>query len=96
MGNQPYPSIPNTMVQQGLINADSYGLYLNDVRSPTGSIVFGGVDIAKYSGNLKTFNSTDAQTITMTGLNMVTPSGNMTLASQDTFTANASLQFGTS
>ena len=47
-----YSNIPQSMVQQGLINSQAYSLWLDDVNSLTGSILFGGVDTAKYQGSL--------------------------------------------
>jgi hypothetical protein len=51
-----YSNIPQSMVQQGLINSNAYSLWLDDINSATGSILFGGVDTAKYSGSLVTLN----------------------------------------
>ena len=51
--NQTYPNAPFAMVQQGLIESPAYSLYLNDLNTSTGSILFGGVDTAKYSGVLQ-------------------------------------------
>jgi hypothetical protein len=49
-----YANLPQVMVTQGLINTPAYSLWLNDLNANTGSILFGGVDTAKYSGNLQT------------------------------------------
>jgi hypothetical protein len=49
-----YNNTPYAMVQQGLIQSTAYSLYLNDLTNSTGSIIFGGVDTAKYSGDLYT------------------------------------------
>lgn len=43
-----YPTILDQMVSQGKINSHAYSLWLNDVDASTGSILFGGVDAAKY------------------------------------------------
>ena len=51
-----YPNIPQAMVQQGLINSQAYSLWLDDLNSLTGSILFGGVDTAKYQGSLVTMD----------------------------------------
>jgi hypothetical protein len=53
-GKKPfiYPSIMDTMVDQGLINTKAYSIYLNNRHASTGSIVFGGLDTAKYYGNM--------------------------------------------
>lgn len=47
-----YPNLPVTMVNQGLINSVAYSLWLNDLQSSTGSVLFGGVDTGKYTGDL--------------------------------------------
>ncbi|TVY59715.1 putative aspartic-type endopeptidase opsB [Lachnellula suecica] len=47
-----YPNLPNQLVDEGLINSLAYSLWLNDLDSSTGSILFGGIDTDKYSGNL--------------------------------------------
>ncbi|KAI9052043.1 hypothetical protein LZ554_004297 [Drepanopeziza brunnea f. sp. 'monogermtubi'] len=47
-----YPNLPRAMVNQGMINSAAYSLWLNDLQSSTGSILFGGVDTAKYTGDL--------------------------------------------
>lgn len=47
-----YPNIVAQMKAQGFISTLAYSLWLNDLNSLTGSILFGGVDTAKYHGNL--------------------------------------------
>ncbi|KAK3627424.1 hypothetical protein LTR56_019225 [Elasticomyces elasticus] len=53
-GGQPYPNVPWNLVIHGNINTNSYSLWLNDLDASTGSILFGGVDTAKYTGELQT------------------------------------------
>ena len=53
-GEEPYPNIPQAMVDQNLINSPAYSLWLDDLASSTGNILFGGVDTDKYSGSLET------------------------------------------
>ncbi|KAK3935724.1 aspartic peptidase domain-containing protein [Diplogelasinospora grovesii] len=48
-----YPSIIDQMQSQGLIGIKAYSLYLNDLQSSTGTILFGGIDTGKYTGSLK-------------------------------------------
>ena len=48
----PYPNLISQLVNQGSINSRSYSLYLNDLKNGHGTILFGGVDSAKYSGEL--------------------------------------------
>lgn len=42
------------MVDGGLIQSSAYSLWLNDLDANQGSILFGGVDTAKYHGDLET------------------------------------------
>ncbi|KAH3685722.1 hypothetical protein WICPIJ_003322 [Wickerhamomyces pijperi] len=47
-----YSNLPSKLVENGLIHRNVYSLYLNPGGS-SGSVLFGGVDHAKYSGNLQ-------------------------------------------
>jgi hypothetical protein len=47
-----YPNIMDAMVSQGIINIKAYSLYLDDLDSSSGSIIFGGMDTDKYQGDL--------------------------------------------
>lgn len=47
-----YANLPYAMVDQGIINTEAYSLWLNDLDSSTGSVLFGGVDTGKYIGDL--------------------------------------------
>ncbi|KAL8791463.1 MAG: hypothetical protein Q9213_000080 [Squamulea squamosa] len=49
-----YPNLPQLLVDQGVIQSNAYSLWLDDVESNTGSILFGGVDTDKYHGTLQT------------------------------------------
>ncbi|TLS21937.1 uncharacterized protein PpBr36_09425 [Pyricularia pennisetigena] len=49
----PYPNFMDELVAQKIIQAKAYSLWLNDRRSPSGRILFGGVDTAKFIGALK-------------------------------------------
>ncbi|KAK5009003.1 hypothetical protein LTR28_003214 [Elasticomyces elasticus] len=51
-----YMTLPGLLVSQGCINSRTYSLFLNDVDSPEGSLLFGGLDVSKYTGDLVTFN----------------------------------------
>nr|POE53472.1 putative aspartic-type endopeptidase opsb [Quercus suber] len=53
-GDQTYANIPVNLVDHGLINTNAYSLWLNDLDASTGSILFGGVNTAKYTGSLQT------------------------------------------
>lgn len=47
-----YPNVINVMKNEGRINSLAYSLWLDDLDSNTGVILFGGVDTNKYKGNL--------------------------------------------
>lgn len=49
-----YENFPLRLVSEGTINKNLYSLYLNEASSLTGSVLFGAVDHAKYSGTLQT------------------------------------------
>lgn len=49
-----YANIPQNMANQGLINTPAYSLWLDDLQSSTGNILFGGVDTSKFTGELTT------------------------------------------
>ena len=53
-GDDPYANIPQAMAQQGAINSPAYSLWLDDLASATGNILFGGVDTNRYHGSLET------------------------------------------
>lgn len=47
-----YPNVINVMKNEGKINSLAYSLWLDDLASNTGVILFGGVDTNKYHGDL--------------------------------------------
>ncbi|KAF9892208.1 hypothetical protein FE257_002614 [Aspergillus nanangensis] len=53
LGKSAYPNLPQAMVKSGLIRSNAYSLWLNDLGAHTGSILFGGVNTAKYRGELQ-------------------------------------------
>ncbi|EEH41333.2 candidapepsin-4 [Paracoccidioides lutzii Pb01] len=53
-GIDPYPNLPAALVEAGYINSNAYSLWLNDLDANTGSILFGGVNAAKFDGKLHT------------------------------------------
>lgn len=52
--NKEYDNLPYALVTSGATKSAAYSLWLNDIRSGTGSILFGGVNKAKYDGELQT------------------------------------------
>ncbi|KAG6082612.1 hypothetical protein E4U30_003961 [Claviceps sp. LM220 group G6] len=71
-----YPNLPAKLRAQGLTSSNSYSLWLNDIESDEGSILFGGVDTSRFKGNLvgvpiQKIGDTYRQfTVTMTGLDV--------------------------
>ncbi|KAH6642809.1 aspartic peptidase domain-containing protein [Boeremia exigua] len=53
-GLDEYPNLPQKLKDDGTISTNAYSLWLNDLDASTGSILFGGVDTAKYTAPLRT------------------------------------------
>ena len=72
-----YANLPQAMANAGLIKANAYSLWLDDLEANTGSIIFGGVDTDKYSGQLQTlpiqkeFDEYAELIITLSSMNVV-------------------------
>lgn len=52
---QKYPNLPEVLKDSGAINSRLYSIYLNGF-STSGSVLFGGIDSSKYSGELVTLD----------------------------------------
>ncbi|EXJ62641.1 hypothetical protein A1O7_03079 [Cladophialophora yegresii CBS 114405] len=50
----PYPNLPQALLNAGHIATNAYSLWLNDLDASTGEILFGGVNTEKYEGELAT------------------------------------------
>ena len=81
-GIKPYPNLPDQLVSQNFIQSRAFSLYLNDLDAQTGVVLFGGVDTARYNGQLATFpintisgGVATAFSITLTGMSVTPPSG---------------------
>lgn len=53
-GLDAYPNLPQKLKDDGMIGSVAYSLWLNDLDASTGSILFGGVDTDKFTGQLST------------------------------------------
>ncbi|KAI5970423.1 SAP8 [Candida margitis] len=62
---QNYDNVPVTLKKQGKINTNAYSLYLNSPTAESGTIIFGGVDNAKYSGKLISEQVTQSNQLTI-------------------------------
>lgn len=74
LGLASYENLPAALASQGIIASNAYSLWLNDLDSSAGSILFGGVDTECFTGTLETLpvqKTTAGYTdflITLTGL----------------------------
>lgn len=50
--SQEYDNVPASLKREGYINKNAYSLYLNSQDATHGSVLFGGIDHDKYSGDL--------------------------------------------
>jgi hypothetical protein len=71
-----YPNWPVALKQAGYIQTTLYSLYLDDLSASTGQILFGGINTAKYTGDLYTLTSTSVdeaqwQLVDLTGINII-------------------------
>ncbi|KAF5008392.1 hypothetical protein FDECE_5330 [Fusarium decemcellulare] len=53
-GKKPYDNLPAKLAADGLIASNAYSLWLDDLESAAGTILFGGVDRKQYTGDLIT------------------------------------------
>ncbi|TKA71716.1 hypothetical protein B0A55_10833 [Friedmanniomyces simplex] len=51
-----YPNMPEVLRDSGVINSRLYSVYLNSIGETSGSILFGGIDTSKYTGEMATLN----------------------------------------
>lgn len=49
-----YNNVPMSLYRQGLIRSPIFSLYLDDIETKTGGVLFGGIDTNKYTGPLYT------------------------------------------
>jgi hypothetical protein len=71
-----YNNLPAQLVADGIIQSNAYSIWLNDLDSSTGNILFGGVDTEKYTPPLSSIpvESTSGRygniMVTLTGLQL--------------------------
>lgn len=51
-----YPNMPEVLRDTGVIHSRLYSVYLNDVSEISGSILFGGLDTSKFTGEMATLD----------------------------------------
>ncbi|KAJ6780024.1 hypothetical protein PWT90_08965 [Aphanocladium album] len=75
-GQSPYDNLPARLLADRRITTNAYSIWLDEINSTTGTVMFGGVDKSQYHGNLVTVpvqkvgSSFREFFITMTGLNV--------------------------
>jgi len=69
--NQTYQSFLDELVIDSYINTKTYSLWLNDLDSSTGSILFGGIDTEKYYGTLSSMPIHPSSTGIYDGFNVL-------------------------
>lgn len=97
-----YANLPVAMVNAGLINSPAYSLWLDDIDSSSGSILFGGIDTAKYTGELQSIRvypssqsgNVTSFTVAFTSLRATSSSGT-DLLTPSTYAQPAILDSGT-
>ncbi len=97
-----YPSFMDQMVNNQLINTKLYSLWLNDIGSSTGSILFGGIDTEKYYGTLYSMPiHKDSQgdytsfIVGLTSLRIMAQNGSTILITNSSFSAPVVLESST-
>ncbi|EPE27429.1 Acid protease [Glarea lozoyensis ATCC 20868] len=97
-----YANLPFALVDQGLIPTEAYSLWLNDLESSTGSVLFGGIDTTKYQGELQSITvypsrarrAVTSFSVAFTSLSATSSSGTDVLTPSD-FAVAAILDSGT-
>lgn len=75
-GGKAYSNLPQAMVDANLIQSSAFSLWLDDLDSSTGNILFGGIDTEKFHGTLSTlpvqqeFGTFAQFIITVSGMSM--------------------------
>lgn len=79
---KPYISILEKIVSQGLIKSRTFSLWLNNIDSAEGSIIFGGYDTAKFDGDLTFLNiqpPAEYYSVALTGVALTDDQGTQNL-----------------
>jgi hypothetical protein len=103
-GKAAYPNLPVAMTNAGLISSPAFSLWLNDLDSSTGQILFGGINTDKYVGKLATVPIDTRQgasapaefIITLTGVGLTDDRGTSMSITADGFATAVLLDSGSS
>lgn len=74
--SQKYDNVPASLKKEGYINKNAYSLYLNSQDATQGSVLFGGIDHDKYSGDLHSLSIAPNDVRTRIPLESLTIGGN--------------------
>ena len=101
-GEGVYPSTLDNLVTAGLIQRKAFSLYLNERAATSGSVIFGGIDTTKYTGDLVALPlqpSPDGAVreyfVSLTGVSFTDASGTTTQLSPDGYAQATLLDSGT-
>ena len=98
-----FPTVLDALISQGNLDRHAFSLYLDDIEANAGSVLFGGVDHAKYTGELVTLpmqtdssiGIIDRYLVTLTSVSFVDADGQESLLSDSDLAAAALLDSGT-
>ncbi|KIW69189.1 hypothetical protein PV04_05082 [Phialophora macrospora] len=98
-----FPGLLTSLKQAGVISRRAFSVYLDDQEAGAGSILFGGIDTSKYTGDLVavaiTPNATgvyDRYRVDLTAVSFVDNAGKKTLLSPANMSAPCALDTGAS
>ena len=98
--NVKHAGFLDNLYDQGLIASHSYSIYLDDIDASSGSIIFGGYDSSKWSGDLVTLpivyytDDTPRLQVTWTYLSVTDESGTTTTLSASDLSYPVTLDTG--
>lgn len=93
-GNYKYDNLPIVLKKQGKIDKVSYAIFLNDQKSDTGNVLFGGYDKAKIDGDFVTLPVTALDRLNI-DLNSVSFNGQVITTSKLSATADTGYTYTT-
>ncbi|KAL0937359.1 aspartic endopeptidase [Colletotrichum truncatum] len=97
-----YPTILDNMVSQKVIGRKAFSLWLNDLTSSEGTLLFGGIDTEKFIGSLTTLplvndyhsGQMTSYSVAMTGVSVESPDEKKLELATNTFNASTVLDSG--
>ncbi|KAK9447829.1 aspartic peptidase domain-containing protein, partial [Limtongia smithiae] len=57
-----YANIPLQFKQDNITNLNAYSIWLNEAKATEGSLIFGGIDLGKFAGELQVFSNLPVST----------------------------------